>query len=286
MGYAAETEWKFEKSGLDGACLLFGVNIFEYEWKSTGEVACFGNPCYGNLRRFHVYEAIINGACRRFAARRTVERRVGILSERGRRTMKYYLAPMEGITGYIYRKTYHSLFPSFDKYMTPFLAPKQGKKLSGRDKGEILPENNQGMEVIPQILTNQAEDFVRTARELAGYGYKEVNLNLGCPSGTVVSKKKGAGLLGEPEMLKRLLEGIFDALNAKAAAGTTIEISIKTRLGMEDAEEFGPLLEIYHDYPLKELSCSSACPGGLLCQPPELGCLCHGAETVVLPGDL
>ncbi len=167
--------------------------------------------------------------------------------------MKYYLAPMEGITGYIYRKTYHSLFPSFDKYMTPFLAPKQGKKLSGRDKREILPENNQGMEVIPQILTNQAEDFVRTARELAGYGYKEVNLNLGCPSGTVVSKKKGAGLLGEPEMLKRLLEGIFDALNAKAAAGTTIEISIKTRLGMEDAEEFGPLLEIYHDYPLKEL---------------------------------
>ena len=68
MGYAAETEWKFEKSGLDGACQLFGVNIFEYEWKSTGGVACFGDPRYGNLRGFHVYEAIINGACRRFAA--------------------------------------------------------------------------------------------------------------------------------------------------------------------------------------------------------------------------
>ena len=159
--------------------------------------------------------------------------------------MKLYFAPMEGITGYIYRNAYHSLFRPMDKYFTPFIAPKQDKTLNSRERNDILPEHNQGMYVVPQILTNRAEDFIRTARQLAEYGYQEVNLNLGCPSGTVVSKKKGAGFLGEKEALDRFFEEIFEALDMR--------ISVKTRLGLDEAEEFGPLLAIFNRYPLEEL---------------------------------
>ncbi|MCI5740142.1 MAG: tRNA-dihydrouridine synthase family protein [Lachnospiraceae bacterium] len=159
--------------------------------------------------------------------------------------MKYYFAPLEGITGYIYRNAHMAVFGGADCYYTPFVSPSKNKNFTPREKRDILPENNQGMTVVPQILTNQAEYFLRAAKELKEYGYEEVNLNLGCPSGTVVSKGKGAGFLEEPEKLQRFLEEIFEK--------TEVDISIKTRLGMDAPKEFEALLKIYNEYPLKEL---------------------------------
>ena len=104
--------------------------------------------------------------------------------------MKFYLAPMEGITGYIYRQAYNSCFKPMDRYFTPFLAPKHKSGFSSKELNDILPEHNQGMEVIPQILTSDPEDFLDTAVKLKEYGYTEVNLNLGCPSGTVAGKRR------------------------------------------------------------------------------------------------
>lgn len=101
------------------------------------------------------------------------------------------------------------------------------------------------MYVVPQILTNRAEDFIRVEKELESYGYREVNFNLGCPSGTVTAKKKGAGFLEYTEDLKRFLDEVFQK--------PCLEISIKTRIGKEDPEEFVRLLRIYNQYPLKEL---------------------------------
>ena len=74
--------------------------------------------------------------------------------------MKFYLAPMEGITGYIYRQAYNSCFKPMDRYFTPFLAPKHKSGFSSKELNDILPEHNQGMEVIPQILTSDPEDFL------------------------------------------------------------------------------------------------------------------------------
>ena len=159
--------------------------------------------------------------------------------------MQYYFAPMEGITGYIYRNVHHRFFPGMDKYFSPFISPGTKKTMTPKELRDILPENNRGYTLIPQILTNKPEDFLRLCRDLKEYGYSEVNLNLGCPSGTVVSKKKGAGFLEYPNELNRFLEEIF--------AGTDLEISIKTRIGKEDPEEFEELLKIYNKYPLKEL---------------------------------
>lgn len=159
--------------------------------------------------------------------------------------MKYYFAPMEGVAGYIYRNAHHKLFGTMDKYFTPFIVPNQNKTLSSRELNDILPEHNQGMNVIPQILTNHAEGFLWTANKLKALGYQEINLNLGCPSGTVVSKKRGAGFLAYREELARFLGTVF--------AGTDRDISIKTRIGKESPDEFYELIQIFNKYPLKEL---------------------------------
>ena len=159
--------------------------------------------------------------------------------------MKYYLAPLEGITTYVYRNAYHKYFHPMDKYFTPFIVPHKEKKFSTREKKELSPENNQGLFVVPQLLTNNAEDFLKTAKDITAFGYQEINLNLGCPSGTVVSKNKGSGFLAFPEELDRFLEEIYEKAEFK--------ISIKTRIGKENPEEFHRLLEIYNKYPIEEL---------------------------------
>lgn len=159
--------------------------------------------------------------------------------------MKIYLAPLEGITGFIYRRALFECFGGFDKYFIPFIRPNQKGHFSSREKKDISPENNAGMYAVPQILTNSAEDFLRTATKLKTYGYGEVNLNLGCPSRTVVTKGRGAGFLAKPEELERFLDEIFEKC--------PLEISVKTRLGMEDPGEFEKILAIYNRFPMKEL---------------------------------
>ena len=135
--------------------------------------------------------------------------------------MLYYAAPMEGITTYIYRRAHARFYGGIDKYFTPFIA---GKKMTTREVRDILPENNAGVALVPQILTNKADDFLEIADRLASYGYDTVNLNLGCPSGTVTAKKRGAGFLGEPEALDAFLYEIYEKC--------PLQISIKTRLGI------------------------------------------------------
>ena len=159
--------------------------------------------------------------------------------------MKYYLAPLEGITTYIYRNAYHRIFTPADKYFTPFLVPRQKKSFSSRERNDILPEHNPGLYTVPQLLTSRAEDFIRAARTLTEYGYEEINLNLGCPSKTVVSKGRGSGFLADPEGLDRFLDEIYSKAKVK--------ISIKTRIGKDDPEEFLGLLKIYNRYPAEEL---------------------------------
>ena len=100
---------------------------------------------------------------------------------------------------------------------------------------------------MPQILTNRSEGFIKLAKALKDWGYEEINLNLGCPSKTVVTKGKGSGFLAKPEELERFLTEIFDALSGE------VKISVKTRIGKEDPEEFPALLELFNKYPMEEL---------------------------------
>ena len=156
--------------------------------------------------------------------------------------MKLYLAPLEGITTMTYRRAYARNFGGADRYFTPFIV---NKKLGVREIEGILPENNPGQALIPQIMSNRAEDFIQVAKEIATYGYDTVNLNLGCPSGTVVSKKRGAGFLAYPDELDAFLSEVYEKCPMK--------ISIKTRIGLEDESEWENLLSIYEKYPMEEL---------------------------------
>lgn len=156
--------------------------------------------------------------------------------------MKFYLAPMEGLTGFVFRNAYQKHFGDIDTYFTPFI---NNKKMNYKEIKDILPEHNKGMHVVPQILTNRAEDFLAIAKELGNYGYESVNLNLGCPSGTVVTKHRGAGFLTVPEELDHFLEEIF--------ADCPLRISVKTRIGINDAGEWERILSIYEKYPMEEL---------------------------------
>ena len=101
--------------------------------------------------------------------------------------MNYYFAPMEGITGAVFRRTHHEFFPGIDKYFMPFITPTTQEKLTPRQKRDVLPEYNEGVPAVPQLLTRTAADFIWAANTLASLGYAEVNLNLGCPSGTVTA---------------------------------------------------------------------------------------------------
>ena len=121
--------------------------------------------------------------------------------------IKYYMAPMEGVTGYVYRNAYAKYYGGIERYFTPFVA---NKKLGHREKNDVCPEHNAGMAVVPQILTNRAEDFLAIAEILREYGYDTVNLNLGCPSGTVAARGRGAGFLAMPDELDHFLEEIFE----------------------------------------------------------------------------
>ena len=163
------------------------------------------------------------------------------------KTVKYYMAPLESVTTWIYRQAHAKIYGRLDKYFIPFLEPHEKRDFKTRELQEILPEHNENIYVVPQILTNRSEGFIKLAKALKDWGYEEINLNLGCPSKTVVTKGKGSGFLAKPEELERFLTEIFDALSGE------VKISVKTRIGKEDPEEFPVLLELFNKYPMEEL---------------------------------
>jgi tRNA-dihydrouridine synthase len=152
---------------------------------------------------------------------------------------------MEGLTGYIYRNAHIAFFNNIDKYFSPFIVANQSESFKTKELHDILPENNQGIIMIPQLLTNNARDFIHTSKKIKQLGYNEVNLNLGCPSGTVVSKNRGSGFLSKKEELDAFLDEIF--------SHSITKISVKTRIGKDQPEEFYELIEIFNKYPMEEL---------------------------------
>lgn len=160
--------------------------------------------------------------------------------------MNVYFAPLEGLTDSIYRRLHHKYFPGIDRYFTPFFSPTVHRFLTPREERELPMADQVPFCVVPQLLTKNAEDFLWMAQVCRDRGYEEVNLNLGCPSGTVVSKGKGSGMLSDPEGLNRFLEEVFSR--------SVIPVSVKTRLGVNDPEEFVRLLEVFNTYPIRELT--------------------------------
>ena len=151
-------------------------------------------------------------------------------------------APLDGITKVVFRQVWHRFFGGVDRYFIPFFSPTDQHIMTRKDLRELDPANNGGLPLVPQVMTRRAGDFLWAAEQAGDLGYTEVNLNLGCPSGTVTAKGKGAGFLAKPDQLDQFFDEVFSKVH--------MPVSVKTRLGIADPAEFGALLAVYDRYPI------------------------------------
>ncbi len=159
--------------------------------------------------------------------------------------MKLTFAPMEGITTYVYRNAHAEIFGGCDEYYAPFISPSEQERISRKEMKDILPERNENISLKVQVIANKAEPVVKFAGKVKQLGYDEINLNLGCPAGTVVKKGRGSGFLKYPDLIDEFLYGIFE--------NTDIKVSVKTRTGFSSHNEMEELMKIYNKYPLSLL---------------------------------
>ena len=163
-----------------------------------------------------------------------------------------YLAPMEEITGYVFRNALSGHFGCVDRFYTPFISP-DNRIMKTRAARELLPDNNKGLNVIPQLLTNSSELFNKAADLIANMGYDEININFGCPSNTVAAKFKGSGILRDPYLMDRFLDGVFDGKDCILKRFPGFRISVKSRVGYNDTSDLPKVLEVLNRYPICEL---------------------------------
>ena len=163
-----------------------------------------------------------------------------------------YLAPMEELTGYVFRNTIERHFGYIDKYFTPFISP-DNRIMKTHSRNELLPANNEGLIVVPQLLTNDADQFNEAADLIAGLGYEEININFGCPSNTVASKFKGSGILRVPDIMDRFLDGTFNGENRVLKVHPELRISVKTRVGYNDVSDWDTVIDVLGRYPFSEI---------------------------------
>ena len=159
--------------------------------------------------------------------------------------MNYYFAPMEGLTDSIYRREHHRFFGGVDRYYMPFFSPTIHRALTSREIRELPKAESEAFTAVPQVLTKDPGDFLWAAEVIRDLGYGEISLNIGCPSGTVVAKGKGSGMLRDLDELARFFDSVF--------SDSPLPISVKTRIGLENPEEFVDILELYNQYPMQEL---------------------------------
>ncbi len=159
---------------------------------------------------------------------------------------RYDFAPLDGITKAVYRRVWQRHFGGADRCFIPYFSPTKEHLITKRERAELSPENNPDTVLVPQVMTNRAPELVWAAETARSYGYRELNLNAGCPSGTITAKGKGAGLLANPDALDALLDG--------ACGKVCIPLSVKARIGFVDPDEFPRLLEIFNRYPLASLT--------------------------------
>lgn len=159
--------------------------------------------------------------------------------------MNLYFAPLEGITGYIYRNTHHELFGGCDAYYAPFITPVENERLNRKCLRDILPDNNLCPDIRVQLLANNSRMYCKFEEEIKALGYSEINVNLGCPSGTVVKKGRGAGFLRDTSALREFFEEVFSV--------NSVKVSVKTRLGFYHESEAEEIFDVYGDFPLNSV---------------------------------
>ncbi len=160
------------------------------------------------------------------------------------------LAPLHGVTGRVFRAAWFRSFGGFDAAMAPFILAVPGTSAKRNHFGDVVPAEGLPVPVIPQILGNDAESFLSTARALREAGYSRVNWNLGCPYPMVTRKFRGAGLLPHPARIGEFLQRVYDD---KPFANGDTRLSVKLRLGLSDPAEILALVPTLDRYPLESV---------------------------------
>ena len=151
---------------------------------------------------------------------------------------------MQGFTDFVYRKAYSEIFQGIDAFFIPYISEKNNQILKKYEK-EIHPENNPQIRVIPQVLAGSADEMLFLSKILEDNGYKEINLNLGCPYPMVTNREKGAGLLPHPDKVQKLLSSFFEKSN--------LRLSVKLRAGLQSANEIEQIIPVLNQFPLTEV---------------------------------
>ena len=161
--------------------------------------------------------------------------------------MQLSFGPFQGITDAPFRNVFKRHFGGIDKFYTPFFTgihkEEHAKNLQGE---EIDPRCNDVNTLTPQILSTDADEILRFAKQCKELGYKEINLNMGCPFPRVANKKRGSGLLPYPDKVEALLEGVFEHIG-------DMKFSVKCRLGYFSPDEIDAIIPIFNRFPLSEL---------------------------------
>ena len=158
-----------------------------------------------------------------------------------------YFAPMEGITDGILRQTHNRLFGGVDVYCLPFHRLTQSLSLLTREERDISPDENEGLNVLPQAITRDPEQLSAWLYYVSECGYSCADLNLGCPSPTVTKRGRGSGMLRDPDYLRSFLDRLFSNT-------LPVSLSVKTRIGYESAEEWPGLAGLFADYPFAHVT--------------------------------
>lgn len=154
-------------------------------------------------------------------------------------------SPLQGFTDFRFRNAFNKYFGGIDTFYAPYVRLNGKLDIKASYQRDLLPKNNQNINLVPQIMTNSADEFLFVANYVQSLGYKELNWNLGCPYPMVTKRGMGSGLISE-------FERIDDILN-RVHQESDIVVSMKMRLGFENSSEILDALPILNKYPLKSI---------------------------------
>ncbi|WP_299522787.1 tRNA-dihydrouridine synthase family protein [uncultured Lutibacter sp.] len=155
-------------------------------------------------------------------------------------------SPLQGFTDFRFRNAFNNFFGGIDTFYSPYIRLNGKLTVKPAYERDLLPENNIGIEVIPQVITNDADEFLFVAKYVQQFGYKELNWNLGCPYPMVTKCGMGSGLISQPEKINSILH--------KVQQESDIIVSMKMRLGYENSDEILQALPILDKYPIKNIA--------------------------------
>ncbi|PWD99999.1 tRNA dihydrouridine synthase [Marinilabilia rubra] len=154
-------------------------------------------------------------------------------------------SPLQGFTDFRFRNAADEFFGGINAWYAPYIRLQGRQEIKNSYQRDLLPENNHVPHLIPQVMTNSAEEFLFVAGYVQGLGYTELNLNLGCPYPMVTKRGLGSGLLKNKERINDLL--------TRVSSESDISISLKMRLGYEDSHEILDLLPILEKHIIKNI---------------------------------